>query len=212
MRPATMRPTTMRPTTMRPATMRPATMRPATMRPATMRPATMRPATMRPATMRPATMRRIDLQIVRWRCRAQAPAPARSTAVSCRGIAPDGDPHSGAQHQHPPDTLLPGAARWSHAPRSGLPPRSRAGKHTRGWLDHPSPTVRSRSKMVGLPKTGRRSPNGGAAARRHPLRSIDVHVVRVVQPRCPPFSATHALAETDMPGWQGRLPGATVTV
>ncbi len=54
-------------------------------------------------------------------------------------------------------------------------------------------------------------PRTGATARRHPLRRIDVHVVRVVRPQCPPCPATPALAETDMPGWQGRLPGATVT-
>ncbi len=46
--------------------------------------------------------------------------------------------------------------------------------------------------MVGRPRTG-------AAARHHPLRRIDGHVVRVVQPQCPPFPAPHALAETDMP-------------
>ena len=102
----------------------------------------------------PVRMGRIDLQIVRWRRRAQAPVPARPTAVPCFRFSPDGDPRTGPQDQGPSGTLLPGAARWSHAPRSGLPPRSGAEKHTRGWLDHPIPPVQSRSSMVERPRTG----------------------------------------------------------
>jgi len=121
---------------------------------------------MRPATMRSATMRRIDLQIVRWRRRAQAPAPARPTAAPYRRISPDGDPRTGAQDQRPPDTLLPCAARWSLAPASGLPPGSGAGKHTCWLLDQPTPPASSRRSMVGRPRTG-------AAARPFPGRSED---------------------------------------
>jgi len=139
---------------------------PATMPPVTMRPATMPPATMRPATMRPATMRRIDLQIVRWRRRAQAPAPARPTAVPYRGISPDGDPRTSAQEQRPPDTLLPCAARRSHAPGAHLPPRSGAEKRARWLLDDPTATPQSRSSMVVWPRAG-------ADARPFPRRSED---------------------------------------
>ncbi len=67
----------------------------------------------------PARMGRIDLQIVWWRRRVSAPAPARPMAASSRGISPHGNPRTGAQDQHRPDTLLPGAAPWSHAPVSG---------------------------------------------------------------------------------------------
>jgi len=77
---------------------------------------------------------------------ARAPAPARPTAVPCRGISPP-------QNQRPPDTLLPCPARWSQARRSGLPPRSEGGKHTRGWLDRFTPPVQSRSSMEGRPRT-----------------------------------------------------------
>jgi len=83
----------------------------------------------------PAPMRRIDLQIVQWRRRAQA--PARPTAVPGSRFSPDGDPRTGAQDHHPPGTLLHLAAPWSHAPGSDLPPTSGAGKHACGRLDHP---------------------------------------------------------------------------
>ena len=86
----------------------------------------------------PITMRSIDLQIVRWRRSAQAPAPARPTAVLCRVISLDGDPRTGASDQRAPYTLLPCAAPWSHAPGSDLLPWSGAGKHTRGRSTTPS--------------------------------------------------------------------------
>ena len=99
-------------------------------------------------------MRRSDLQIVRWRRRAQAPAPARPTAVPYRRISPHRDLRTRTQHQLPPDMLVSSAARWSHAPGSGLPSRSGAGKHTCGLLDHPTPLAQPRSSMVGRPRTG----------------------------------------------------------
>ncbi len=95
----------------------------------------------------PARMRRIDLQTVWWRRRAQAAAPAQPTTVPCFRFSPK-------QDQHPPDTLLLCTAPWSHAPGSGLPPRSGAGKHTRGWLDRSTPPALPRSSMVGRPRTG----------------------------------------------------------
>jgi len=95
----------------------------------------------------PARMRRIDLQTVWWRRRAQAPAPAQPTTVPCFRFSPK-------QDQRPPDTLLLCTAPWSHAPGSGLPPRSGAGKHTRGWLDRSTPPALPRSSMVGRPRTG----------------------------------------------------------
>ena len=73
-------------------------------------------------------MHRIDLQIVRWRCRAQAQAPARPMAMPYRRISPHGDLRTAAQDQRPPDTLLPCAALWLQTRGSGLPLTSRA-KH-----------------------------------------------------------------------------------
>ena len=70
-------------------------------------------------------MRSIDLQIDRWRRRAQTPAPARPTAVPYRSILP-------VQDQGPSHTRLICTASWSNALGSGLLPRRGAGKHTRG--------------------------------------------------------------------------------
>jgi len=113
-----------------------------------------------------APMRRIDLQIVWWRRRAQALAPARPAAVPNPGFSPDGDPRTGTQDQRPPDTLLPRAAPWSHALGSSLLSRSGAGKHTRGRFDQPTPPASSRRSMVVRPRTG-------ASARSFPRRSED---------------------------------------
>ncbi len=152
---------------------------------------------MRPAPMRPANMRRIDLQIVWWRRRAPAPArPAasgrtetperrRRTRVRLTRSSPAqlrGRMHSGPVSYH--------RAAQGSTLVGGATAQPRRCSRGAAWWDGPRPAL----------------PRGPSTIRR-----IDVHVVTVVQPRCPPFPATRALAETVMPEWQCCLPGATVT-
>ncbi len=139
----------------------PATMRPATMRPATMRPATMHPATMRPTRMRPATMRRIDLQIVRWRHRAQAPpfgdlrpAPARPTTVSFSRFSRTEIP----ERRHSISVRLTRSSILQLRGRMHPGPVSdhgaEQGSTPFGCSTIPTPPAQSRSSTVGRPRTG----------------------------------------------------------
>jgi len=139
----------------------------------------------------PAKMRRNNLQVVWWRRRAQAPAPDHTTAVPYSRFSADIDPRTG----HRISIRLTRSSLHSSGVtctrvRSPITERSREAHPWVARPPHPASAVEE--QHGGRPRTG-------APARHHPLRRIDVHVVRMVQPRCPPVSATHALAETDMP-------------
>jgi len=124
-------------------------------------PATMRPATMRPATMRPATMRRIDLQIVRWRHRAQAPpfgdlrpAPARPTTVSFSRFSRTEIP----ERRHSISVRLTRSSILQLRGRMHPGPVSdhgaEQGSTPFGCSTIPTPPAQSRSSTVGRPRTG----------------------------------------------------------
>jgi len=69
-----------------------------------------------------ASMRSIDLQIVWWRRRAQAPAPARPATVTCRGISPPPDQQlSGTSPAQLHGRMHPGLVSYHRAKQGSTP-------------------------------------------------------------------------------------------